>query len=174
MPKKILAVARLSLLLGIATRLAGFTARVATKTECSMRDHDQPQVLTVGCDDVPENGTSFFSAESGKRALELLRMLRFDLVVTRSELADGPALNLIQKMRTAWPWQKWALVAGDCSVHDEITARTLGVTRIFEADVNWDEVTLLAGSLRRRASVAASTLAGRSVALRVPETASAT
>jgi DNA-binding response OmpR family regulator len=118
-----------------------------------MRNDDMPQVLTVGCENVPtDEASGFFNAESGKRAIELLRMLRFDLVLTNVQLEDGPAWSLIRKMKAAWPWQKWAMVGHRISPQDEITARTLGVIRIFDEQVDWDEVSQLADGIRRRAA----------------------
>jgi hypothetical protein len=87
---------------------------------------------------------SFFHADSGKKALELLRMLRFDLLVTGNRLPDMPISQLIRRVRVAWPWQKWAMVGSMISAHDEIAARTLGALAVFDAPPDWDALVSLA------------------------------
>ena len=80
-------------------------------------------------------------------------MLRFDLVVTADQLPDMPVFQFIKRMRAAWPWQKWALIARRLSDRDEITARTLGVMQIIEGAADWDAVAHLAASLHEQHEV---------------------
>jgi CheY-like chemotaxis protein len=108
----------------------------------------------VGCQQ------SFFHAESGTKALELLRILRFDLLVTGDSLPDMAMSQLIRRVRVAWPWQKWAMVGSMLTSQDEIVARSLGAMAVFDAPADWDALASLAvtaaarpASIRRMASV---------------------
>jgi CheY-like chemotaxis protein len=96
---------------------------------------------------------SFFHADSGKKALELLRMLRFDLLVTGDQLPDMPVSQLIRRVRAAWPWQKWAMVGSMISPQDEISARTLGAMAVFDAPPDWEVL----GSMAAKAAGKADT-----------------
>jgi hypothetical protein len=89
-------------------------------------------------------GVSFFHADSGKKALELLRMLRFDLLVTGDRLPDMPIGHFLRRVRVAWPWQKWAMVGSSLTTQDEIAARTLGAMAVFDAPPDWEVLSSLA------------------------------
>jgi DNA-binding NarL/FixJ family response regulator len=120
-----------------------------------MADQDTGVVLAVGLNDATfqpaPDGCA--SAATARGAIELLRMLRFDLVVTADQLPDMPVFTFIRKMRAAWPWQKWALVTNRLTNRDEITARTLGVMSILEGALDWDAVAHLADTLRAQEQI---------------------
>jgi len=97
---------------------------------------------------------SFFHADSGKKALELLRMLRFDLLVTGDQLPDMPVGHLIRRVRAAWPWQKWAMVGSVLTAQDEIAARTLGAMAVFDAPPDWEALALLAAAAAGKTAAA--------------------
>jgi DNA-binding response OmpR family regulator len=115
-------------------------------------DHEPSSVLAVGLRDgnLGPGISACTVADDARSAIELLRMLRFDLVLAADRLPDMPAFQFIRRLRTAWPWQKWALVSSRLSIADEITARTLGVMQIIEGAVDWDAVTHLAGVLHEQ------------------------
>lgn len=72
-------------------------------------------------------------ADTGRAALELMRVTHFDLILVPPRLTDMSVWHLLGAVRSAWPWQKWALVADECTdARDEVRARTLGVMRIFD------------------------------------------
>jgi hypothetical protein len=74
-----------------------------------------------------------------------MRSTRFDLIVTAHRLPDIALWDLLRIMRSAWPWQRWALVADERTcARDEVRARALGVTRIFDAAPMLDELIALA------------------------------
>jgi len=117
-----------------------------------MADQDTGVVLAVGLTETLQPAIDgCASVATGRGAIELLRMLRFDLVVTADQLPDMPVWQFVQRMRAAWPWQKWALVTSRLTDRDEIAARTLGVMSIIEGALDWDAVAHLAGTLRVQA-----------------------
>jgi DNA-binding response OmpR family regulator len=113
---------------------------------------------------VEPTGVSFFRADSGKKALELLRMLRFDLLVTGDRLPDMPVTHLIRRVRIAWPWQKWAMVGAALTTEDEIAARTLGAMAVFDAPPDWDAISSLAVTAASRVATKKSAYADGRVA----------
>ena len=115
-------------------------------------DQEHGSVLAVGLRDadLSDAPRSCTSADSARAAIELLRMLRFDLVVTSDRLPDMPVWQFVKRIRAAWPWQKWALVSSRLTEQDEIAARTLGVMQIIEAGVDWDAVGYLAQTLHEQ------------------------
>ena len=90
------------------------------------------------------------TADTGGRAIELLRMLKFDLVVIGQQLADMPVWNLVQRMRMAMPGQKWAFVGREIPPREEVMARSLGVVGVFDADADWSELLHVATRIHQR------------------------
>ena len=118
-------------------------------------DQEHGSVLAVGLReaDLSDAPHSCTSADSARGAIELLRMLRFDLVVTSDRLPDMPVWQFVSRIRAVWPWQKWALVSSRLTEQDEITARTLGVMQIIEGAVDWDAVAYLAETLHEQSGM---------------------
>jgi DNA-binding response OmpR family regulator len=131
-------------------------------------DPEQGSVLAVGLRDADRQGAAGACtvADSARSAIELLRMLRFDLVLTADHLPDMPVWQFVSRMRTAWPWQKWALVSSRLSELDEITARTLGVIQIIEGAIDWDAVGHLATTLHEQSENRRSLVSTESQMLR--------
>ena len=92
-------------------------------------DHEPGSILAVGLRDsdladVAHACTpSCTATDSARSAIELLRILRFDLVITADHLPDMPVWQFVKRMRAAWPWQKWAMFSSRLTERDEITAR---------------------------------------------------
>lgn len=123
-----------------------------------MPDQDQASILAVGLGQgfstvvPPEYAENCASADSARAAIELLRMLRFDLVVTADQLPDMPVWQFVKRMRAVWPWQKWALASSSLNPRDEIVARTLGVMCILETPIDWHAVVEMGNSIHQRAA----------------------
>ena len=115
-------------------------------------DQEHGTVLAVGLRDadLADGSRACTVANSARGAIELMRMLRFDLVLTSDRLPDMPVWQFVRRFRTAWPWQKWALVSSHLTEQDEIAARTLGVMQIIEGAVDWDAVAYLAETLHEQ------------------------
>ena len=119
---------------------------------------DQVAVLGV-CVDEPEligktEGLNFCSVRSGRRAIDMLRMLSFDLVMVGMRIPDLNTWDFVRRLRTGWAWQKWALVGGAISEQQEITARMFGPIRIYDVMPSSDELIELTSALRQRAAMA--------------------
>jgi DNA-binding response OmpR family regulator len=119
--------------------------------------NDQVTVLGV-CVDEPSmvgrtEGLDFCTVRSGRRAIDMLRMLSFDLVIVGMRIPDISTWDFIRRVRTGWAWQKWALVGGMMTEQQEITARMFGSVRIFDVMPSSDEVLKLASHLREKATM---------------------
>ena len=120
--------------------------------------NDQVTVLGV-CVEEPAmvgrtEGLDFCSVRSGRRAIDMLRMLSFDLVVVGMRIPDISTWDFVRRVRTGWAWQKWALVGGAITEQQEITARMFGSVKIYDVMPSSDEVLQLASHLREKATLA--------------------
>jgi len=97
------------------------------------------------------DGLNFASVNSGRRAIDMLRMLRFDLLLIGPKMPDISVWEFVRRARVGWPWQKWCLVSEGLTEQQEITARMMGVTKIFEVMPGSDELNELTSRLRDRA-----------------------
>jgi len=119
--------------------------------------NDQVTVLGV-CVEEPAmvgrtEGLDFCTVRSGRRAIDMLRMLSFDLVVVGMRIPDLSTWDFVRRVRTGWAWQKWALVGGAITEQQEITARMFGSVKIYDVMPSSDEVLQLASHLREKAAL---------------------
>ncbi len=119
---------------------------------------DQVAVLGV-CVEEPAmvgrvEGMNFCTVKSGRRAIDMLRMLSFDMVLVGMRIPDISSWDFVRRVRTGWPWQKWALVGGAISEQQEITARMFGATKIYDVMPSSDELFELTNNLRKKAALA--------------------
>ena len=105
----------------------------------------------------------FCSVGSGRRAVEMLRLLSFDLVMVGLRLPDVTVWDFVRRVRTAWAWQKWALVAGPLgplTEQQEVSARMLGAVAIYDDMPPGEQVAAIAARLRAKATASAFARAG--------------
>jgi len=119
--------------------------------------NDQVTVLGL-CVDEPAmvgrtEGLDFCTVRSGRRAIDMLRMLSFDLVIVGMRIPDISTWDFVRRVRTGWAWQKWALVGGAITEQQEITARMFGSVKIYDVMPSSDEVLQLASHLREKAAM---------------------
>jgi CheY-like chemotaxis protein len=119
---------------------------------------DQVAILGV-CIDEPEQvgrteGLNFCAVRSGRRAIDMLRMLSFDLVLVGMRIPDLGTWDFVRRLRTGWAWQKWALIGGAITEQQEITARMFGPLKIYDTVPSSDELLGLADALRQKAALA--------------------
>lgn len=88
-------------------------------------------------------------AETGLAGLDMLHLLRFDLVVVSSKLPDMSLWAFVRRMRRTWSWQKWVLVSDHLGPNDEIRARALGALAVLETPAPWSQVMGLARNVHR-------------------------
>jgi hypothetical protein len=127
-----------------------------------MTQESAPCLLSVGLN-VPPDGPdgSYVYADSAGRALELMKLLRFDLVVVSPELAGMSIPHFARRLRMIAPYQKWALATVNGEVltqQDELAARCNWALAVIDDVGNWSEIAGLAGksrsAARRQAMVA--------------------
>lgn len=117
-----------------------------------MFDQVESTVLSVALDEVPEQvgSTAFTGVRSARQAIEMLRLLRFDLVLVGLRTPDMSAWQFVQRLRLGWPGQKWALVAGSLRTSEELNARSLGALVIFDEPADWTAIAEVARALVER------------------------
>ena len=99
---------------------------------------------------------SFCATDSAQKALEMMRLMRFDLILVSPSIPDASLWNLLGKVKATCYWQKWALVAETLGERDELKARMLGCTAILEATPDWQQLDSMVNTLRRKSAVAAA------------------
>jgi hypothetical protein len=119
-----------------------------------MEDYERPSVLGVGLQEAHQTPADLpvelTQADCTRRAIEMLRVMRFDLLLVALR-SSSPPWNFVQAARRCWPGQKWMLVGpDDVSDRDEITARSLGATSVLAGDLDWDAIAQIAGAIRER------------------------
>jgi len=54
-------------------------------------------------------------ASSGGQAIELMKVLRFDLLLVSPTLPDMTVWRFAETVRQFWPWQRWMLVTNEAT-----------------------------------------------------------
>lgn len=119
-----------------------------------MPELEQAALLAVGVDAKESLAPEVLIAATGKRAIELMRLMQFDLLVVGPNIADMPLWQFVQRVRMTRPWQRWALMSDQLTAQEEVTARSLGVIGIFKEKTDWPELLHVAESIRRRTGAA--------------------
>lgn len=83
-------------------------------------------------------------ATTAHEAIQRLRLTRYDLLVTSTTVPDIPWNRMIQRVRSLWPSQRWALLTPQLATSDEVTARALGALVILQ---QWPDSDVLNGLL---------------------------
>ncbi len=130
-------------------------------TVCDFQPVFGQSVLTVGLGEAPTGPgrrvVELSCLRHGAEALERMRIDRFDLVLAGTDMPDMSWSAFAQRMRAAWPWQKWAL-AGLIGLDEERLARQMNVAAIFDAAPTASELEQLCG--KRRLAVGRSEVGG--------------
>ena len=66
------------------------------------------------------------SASTAREAIATMRLITFDLIIVGLQNARINVWQLMGQVLTAWPQQRWILIADDLTVDEEVTARSLG------------------------------------------------
>jgi DNA-binding NarL/FixJ family response regulator len=93
------------------------------------------------------NPSQVVEAADSELAIDLLRVLKFDLVATEA-CQDGSEARLISFLQRAWPGQKWALVAEQTTEAEELAARRQGATAVLDGPEAWKSAMELANRIR--------------------------
>jgi hypothetical protein len=125
-----------------------------TKGWLILMTHEPAPCLLSVCLDVPADSSagSFVYADGAGRALELLKLLRADLVVVSPAAMDGSSLPVwVRRMRAIAPWQKWVLAGDGITSRDELAARCNGALAVLDQPVpdDWSELIALARGVAR-------------------------
>jgi len=85
-----------------------------------------------------------------REAIATIRLIGFDLLVVGFEDSRLDVWNLLHRVLTAWPHQRWILTSHHITAEDEIHARSMGALMVLDAvpDETW--LADFAASLRHR------------------------
>jgi hypothetical protein len=124
---------------------------------------DQLTVLGI-CVDSPlmiesASDMNYMTVQSGRRAIEMLRMTQFEFILVGTQLSDMSTWDFLRHVKTMWPQQKWALVGAGITPQQEITARMFGSTMIFDATPTANELLNVTSRIHVRST--GNSMAGR-------------
>lgn len=117
-----------------------------------MEQQDKPTLLTVGVAGLRRQTRllDIYIASTLREAVATIRLIRFDLLLVG---LDNPKLDvweLMHRVLTAWPYQRWLMVSKRITAEEEVQARSLGVLMVLDELPNEDWLAEFAASLRRR------------------------
>jgi CheY-like chemotaxis protein len=116
---------------------------------------DQIAVLGICIDPPATTGPSkelnYHAAHNGRRAIDMLRMVSFDMVLVGLKMPDMSAWDFLRHLKTAFPIQKWAMVGGPITEKQEVAARMFGCTTLFDTTPTDKELLQLTARMREQA-----------------------
>jgi CheY-like chemotaxis protein len=94
---------------------------------------------------------NYHAVHNGRRAIDMLRMVSFDVVLVGLNVPDMSTWEFLRYMKTAFPNQKWALVGGPITEQQEVKARMFACTTIFDSTPSGTELLHLTARMREQA-----------------------
>jgi hypothetical protein len=92
-------------------------------------------------------------APTAAEALELLKVVRFELLLVGSAIPDMSRRDFAATVRRFWPWQRWALIDVDATESDVREAGGLGAIGVLDCLPQLESY-LAPRSIRRRIPIA--------------------
>jgi CheY-like chemotaxis protein len=99
----------------------------------------------------PSDELNYHAVHNGRRAIDMLRMVSFDMVLVGLKLPDMSTWDFLRHLKTAFPGQKWAMIGGPITEKQEVTARMFGCTTLFETTPTDKELLQLTARMREQA-----------------------
>src|SRR5690606_1936804 len=98
-------------------------------------------------------------------AMATMRLMGFDLVVVGLDRPEIDVWEIMHRVLTAWPRQRWLVATNSLTQEEEVLARSLGAALVLDSipDETW--LVEFASSLRRRGPEAAISPLASSVVL---------
>jgi CheY-like chemotaxis protein len=124
---------------------------------------DQIAVLGICIQPPAESANSgelnYHPVQNARRAVDMMRMVSFDLVLVGAHLPDMSAWDFLIHLKTAFPHQRWALVGGPITEQQEIKARSFGCLTMFDTTPSSADLVNL--TTRSRQQSVAAILSGK-------------
>lgn len=117
-----------------------------------MHERSQPTFLAVGIKPAnePMQLIDLRWVSSARDTISLMRFVDVDLILAGKRIPDMDVWTLMQRIRSAWPGQRWALCDNTITPQDEIQARSLGAIVVMDGNLSCSRLYELASSLRAR------------------------
>ncbi|MBL9163387.1 MAG: hypothetical protein JNL18_11680 [Planctomycetaceae bacterium] len=91
-----------------------------------------------------------YAASTVREVMSTMRLIGFDLVVVGLDDPHLDVWEVMHRVLTAWPQQRWILASSQVTQEEEILARSLGAAVVLDnvPDEQW--LAAFSSSLRRR------------------------
>ena len=111
----------------------------------------QPTLLVVGVANIPSHTSvlDIYTASTVREAIATIRLIYFDLLVVG---LDDPALDvwdLMHRVLTARPQQRWILAAQQITTDEEVRVRSLGALMVLNEIPNESWLVSYVAALRQ-------------------------
>jgi hypothetical protein len=120
--------------------------------EADMGQQTKPALLAIGVTGLrpATPALDVYTASTLREAIATIRLICFDLLVVGLENPRLDVWDMMQRVLTAWPSQRWILASRRVTAELEIQARSLGALLVLAKlpDEAW--LADFAASLRRR------------------------
>jgi hypothetical protein len=118
-------------------------------------------ILSVACPiDGYDERVSVTDTATARETMAALRLMQFDLMVTQTALQGEPVWELARKVRAMRPRMRWMLLAPDLTAREETQARSLGVTRIVDSALTYQDLIQMAGPTPAMLRISAPAISG--------------
>jgi hypothetical protein len=98
-----------------------------------MTTHTKPTLLAIGVTglDARSEALDVYTATTIREAIATMRLVYFDLLIVGLESRQLDVWDLMDRVLTAWPSQRWILAWRRITKDDEVHARSLGALLVL-------------------------------------------
>jgi DNA-binding response OmpR family regulator len=113
-----------------------------------------PSLLIVGVAPLRQSTSNLdvYTARTVRETMATIRLITFDLLVVGLENPAIDVWELIPRVQSAWPNQRWMLLSADVTPDEEVAARSLGALVVMNELPHNHWLADFAHSLTRRES----------------------
>lgn len=113
-----------------------------------------PSLLIVGVAPLRQSTSNLdvYTASTVRETMATIRLITFDLLVVGLENPAIDVWELIPRVQSAWPNQRWMLLSADVTPEEEVAARSLGALVVMNELPHNHWLAEFAHSLTRRES----------------------
>ncbi len=112
----------------------------------------QPTLLLIGVTELPTPTSTLdlYAGNTIRETMATLRLINFDLLLVGLENQDLDVWNLMSRVLSAWPSQKWIFAGEGVTPRDEVQARSLGALMVLNQIPNETWLADYIATLRHR------------------------
>jgi diguanylate cyclase (GGDEF)-like protein len=115
---------------------------------------DKVETLNLISDYLSEKGINVTVAETGEKAMELIREHAFDIAILDLYLTDTTGLELLREIREFYPKMQAIMITGYGTIHDAVECMKMGAADFITKPLHLDHIHLTINKLLENARIA--------------------